>query len=140
VLDLDGWQALRALLPPKERRGLILIDPPFEQPGEFQRLVSGLTDGLRRFATGTYMLWLPIKDQHQVAGFESALRQLGLEKLLWAELHIAPITPQGPLSATALAIVNPPYGLADDLGGLLPFLAERLAASPGSGDWSLGTP
>ena len=140
VLDLDGWQALRALLPPKERRGLILIDPPFEQPGEFERLLSGLTDGLRRFATGTYMLWLPVKDQHQVAGFESALRQLGLEKLLWAELRIAPITPQGPLTATALAIVNPPYGLADDLAGLLPFLAERLAASPGSGDWALGTP
>ena len=137
VLALDGWQALRALLPPKERRGLILIDPPFEEAGEWARLVTGLTDGLRRFATGTYLLWLPIKNQRQVASFAESLRGLALEKVLWAELRIAPVSPIGPLVATALVIVNPPFGLAEQLAELLPFLAERLASEPGSGDWRL---
>jgi len=137
VLALDGWQALRALLPPKERRGLVLIDPPFEEPGELQRLRDGLVDGLRRFATGTYMLWLPIKDQHQIAGFEMAMRELELEKILWVELRVAPIAAVGPLAATALVIVNPPFGLAEDLTVLLPFLADRLASEPGSGGWEL---
>ncbi len=135
VLALDGWQALRALLPPKERRGLVLVDPPFEESGELRRLRDGLVDGLRRFATGTFMLWLPIKDQHQIAGFERALRELQLDKLLWAEVRVAPISPVGPLTACALAIVNPPFGLAEDLAELLPFLAERLATESGSGSW-----
>ena len=137
VLALDGWQAIRALLPPKERRGLVLIDPPFEEPGELDRLIQGVTDGLRRFATGTYLLWLPIKDRRQIAGFQQALRQLALERLLWVELHIAPIAHEGPLTATALAVVNPPFGLQDSLAVLLPFLADRLAIAPGGG-WNLG--
>ena len=139
VLALDGWQALRALLPPKERRGLVLVDPPFEEPGELQRLRDGLVDGLRRFATGTYMLWLPIKDPHQIAGFETAVRELELEKekVLWAELRVGPIAAIGPLAATALVIVNPPFGLAEELAKLLPFLADRLASEPGSGSWRL---
>lgn len=139
VLALDGWQAVRALLPPKERRGLVLVDPPFEQPGELQRLRDGLVDGLRRFATGTYILWLPIKDHHQIAGFETTLRELELEKILWAELRIAPIAAVGPLAATALVIVNPPFGLAEELALLLPFLADRLASEPGNGGWQLRT-
>jgi 23S rRNA (adenine2030-N6)-methyltransferase len=139
VLALDGWQALRALLPPRERRGLVLVDPPFEEPGELQRLRDGLVDGLRRFATGTYMLWLPIKDHHQIAGFETAIRALQLEKILWAELRVAPIAAIGPLAATALVIVNPPFGLAEELAKLLPFLADRLATDPGRGGWQLRT-
>jgi 23S rRNA (adenine2030-N6)-methyltransferase len=139
VLALDGWQALRALLPPKERRGIVLVDPPFEEPRELQRLRDGLVDGLRRFATGTYILWLPIKDQHQIAGFEMAIRELDLEKILWAELRVAPIAAIGPLAATALVIVNPPFGLAEELAVLLPFLSDRLASEPGSGGWQLRT-
>jgi 23S rRNA (adenine2030-N6)-methyltransferase len=136
VLALDGWQAIRALLPPKERRGLILVDPPFEEAGELDRLLTGLTDGLRRFATGTYLLWLPIKDQRPIADFERALKRLSLDKLLWIELRIAPIVPDAPLAATALVVVNPPYRLVEDLSVLLPFLADRLAAAPGGG-WAL---
>ena len=136
VLALDGWQAIRALLPPKERRGLILVDPPFEEAGELDRLVAGLADGLRRFATGTYMLWLPIKDQRQVAAFEQALKQLASGKLLWVELRTAPTAPEGPLTATAVVVANPPYGLAESFSALLPILAERLAVAPGGG-WAL---
>jgi len=136
ILALDGWQAIRALLPPRERRGLILIDPPFEEAGELDRLLTGLTDGLRRFATGTYMLWLPIKDQRPITDFERALKRLSLDKLLWIELRIAPIAPDTPLAATAIVMVNPPYGLTEDLSELLPFLTDRLAIAS-SGGWAI---
>jgi len=136
VLARDGWQAIRSLLPPKERRGLVLIDPPFEETGELDRLISGLADGIRRFATGTYVLWLPIKDPRQIEDFKRKLHQLALAKVLWAELHVAPVMVDGPLTATALVLVNPPYGLSDDLEALMPFLAARLATAPGGG-WDL---
>ncbi|MEZ5818781.1 MAG: 23S rRNA (adenine(2030)-N(6))-methyltransferase RlmJ [Hyphomicrobiaceae bacterium] len=138
VLALDGWQTIRAVLPPKERRGLILIDPPFEEPGELDRLITGLGDGLRRFATGTYMLWLPVKDPSSVAAFRNSLRELGLQKTLWLELRVAPVATIGPLTATALVLVNPPFGLEDDLKVLLPFLADRLAIVAGGGAWEAG--
>jgi 23S rRNA (adenine2030-N6)-methyltransferase len=133
VLALDGWQALRALLPPKERRGLILIDPPFEEPGELERLADGLAEGVRRFATGTYLLWLPVKEPRQVASFRAALERLGLKRLHWVELHTETIATADRLAATALVILNPPFGLEAQLAELLPFLAERLATGPGSG-------
>lgn len=133
VLAMDGWQALRALLPPKERRGLVLVDPPFEEAGELERLIDGLADGIRRFATGTYLLWLPVKAPRQVASFKSALRRLGLEKLLWVELHTEAIATAEKLAGSALVILNPPFGLEDRLAELLPFLAVRLATGPGAG-------
>ncbi|MGE0765752.1 MAG: 23S rRNA (adenine(2030)-N(6))-methyltransferase RlmJ [Hyphomicrobiaceae bacterium] len=136
VLELDGWQAIRALLPPKERRGLVLIDPPFEEAGESERLVTGLRDGMRRFATGTYLIWLPIKHDRQIPSFERTLRQVAPAKVLWIELRVAPIAPDGPLTATALAVVNPPFGLIPDVTVLLPFLSDRLATEPGGG-WDI---
>ena len=136
VMQMDGWQALRALLPPKERRGLVLVDPPFEEAGELERLLEGLADGLRRFATGTYLLWLPVKEPHQVASLKSALRRLGLAKLLWVELHTETIATAERLAGSALVVLNPPFGLEQRLAELLPFLATRLATGPGAG-WEL---
>ncbi len=136
VLAMDGWQALRALLPPKERRGLILIDPPFEEAGEFERLIDGLSEGVRRFATGTYILWLPVKEPHQIASFKAALGRLGLERLLWVELRTEAVATADRLAAAALIILNPPFGLEAQLTQLLPFLADRLATGPGNG-WQI---
>lgn len=132
VLGIDGWQALRANLPPKERRGLILIDPPFEEPGEFDRTRQGLTAGVARFATGTYMIWFPIKDLAAVASFKTALAKLNLPKLLWSELRVVAPTESPGLTATGLAILNPPFTLRDQLQTLLPFLAARLARGKGA--------
>lgn len=136
VLSMDGWQALRALLPPKERRGLVLVDPPFEEPGEFERLVEGLADGVRRFATGTYLLWLPVKEPRRIASLKAAVGRLKLEKLLWVELHSETVATAEKLVGSALIILNPPFGLDLQLGRLLPFLAEHLATGPGAG-WEL---
>ena len=137
VMSRDGWQALRALLPPKERRGLVLVDPPFEAAGELDRLVDGLSEGVRRFATGTYLLWLPLKEPRQVARFRGALAGLRLERLLWLELRTESIDATDRLVSAALVVLNPPFGLEAQLSRLLPFLAERLATGSGAG-WKLG--
>lgn len=133
VLSLDGWQALRALLPPSERRGAVLIDPPFEEAGEFERLTTGLAQATRRFATGIYLVWFPVKDRDAVNRFAGALAAAGYRRALLAELDIGthPENP-GKLRSTGLAVLNAPYKLDETLGDLLPFLAARLQQGPGA--------
>lgn len=131
VLNIDGWHALKSLLPPKERRGVVLVDPPFEEPGELSRMVGALEDAVRRFATGTFVLWYPIKDQRAVFAFRRELVERGLAKLLSAELLVRAADGQG-LAGSGLAILNPPFSLEPKLQVLLPFLANRLAQGPGA--------
>ncbi len=133
VLELDGWQALKATLPPKERRGVVLIDPPFEEPGEFHRLTQGLAAAKQRFATGTFILWFPIKDRMTVAPFRHALDNSGMSKLLWVEFATRTPDAEQKLSAAGLAILNPPFQLEGKLRALLPFLAELMRQGPGAG-------
>ena len=82
AIELDGWLALGAHLPPKEKRGLVLVDPPFEQEGEFDRLVDGLVRAHRRWPGGIYALWYPIKDRAAVARFRAGLKESGIPKIL----------------------------------------------------------
>ena len=82
VIELDGWLALGAHVPPKEKRGLVLVDPPFEKEGEFDRLVEGLRKAHRRWPGGTYALWYPIKDRHAVERFRATLHESGIPKIL----------------------------------------------------------
>jgi 23S rRNA (adenine2030-N6)-methyltransferase len=132
VLNLDGWTTLKSLVPPPERRGVILVDPPFEEPGEFERMRLGLAAAVRRFATGTYILWFPIKDMAPIEALHRGLAAMELPKLLIVELLIrAPRNPDR-LNGTGLVVLNPPYRLEQQLSVLLPFLAERLAQAPGS--------
>jgi 23S rRNA (adenine2030-N6)-methyltransferase len=131
VLALDGWTALKALLPPKERRGLVLIDPPFEEPGEFKRLMHGLVEAHRRFATGTVMLWYPAKDVRTVQTFLRDVAALGIPKLLSAELFVDTPHADGGLVGTGLVILNPPFTLEAKLKDLLPYLATMLARGKG---------
>lgn len=133
VLELDGWTALKSTLPPKERRGLVLIDPPFEEPGEFQRMLAGLTEAARRFATGTVVLWYPIKDIRAVERFRREAAGLGIPKLYAAELTIRAPRTTAELSGTGLLVLNPPFTLPDKLGVLFPWLAKTLAQGSGGG-------
>jgi 23S rRNA (adenine2030-N6)-methyltransferase len=143
VLGLDGWTALKSLLPPKERRAVVLIDPPFEEAGEFERIVYGLANAARRFATGTVVIWYPIKDARAVARFHRDVRELGLSKLYLAELSIRATAVKGELSASGLIVFNPPFTLPAKLGELVPFLASRLAQGRGAAcrlEWLSGDP
>jgi 23S rRNA (adenine2030-N6)-methyltransferase len=127
VIALDGWLALGSQLPPKEKRGLVLIDPPFEEDGEFDRLVAGLAKAHKRFPQGVYALWYPLKDQKERDGFIAALRDTGIAKMLRAEVTVrAPAHPPR-LFGTGMIIVNPPYTLEGELKILLPPLAAILA-------------
>ena len=132
VLAIDGWVALKSLLPPKERRGIILVDPPFEEAGEMERLAAGLSETARRFATGTVLLWLPVKAPGEVARLKAALAAKPYPKLIYAGLAVRTPAPDRKLSATGLVVLNPAYRLADQLRELLPFLAERLGQGPGA--------
>ncbi len=135
VMELDGWVALKAQLPPKERRGVILVDPPFEAPGEHDRLVEALEEGARRFATGIYLLWYPIKDVAQIRAFKRRLAATALPKLMCLELMVREPRDPRQLNGSGLVILNPPYELDAALAVLMPVLVNRLAIE-GSGRWS----
>jgi 23S rRNA (adenine2030-N6)-methyltransferase len=127
VLSQDGWNAIAAHLPPRERRGLVLVDPPFEEGGEFQRLIGALTTFHERFATGILMLWYPIKDLRAVDAFRREVAQVGLPKTLRVELDFAEVRTTTALSGSGLIIVNPPFTLADEMRTILTALAPLLA-------------
>ncbi|MBD9493490.1 MULTISPECIES: 23S rRNA (adenine(2030)-N(6))-methyltransferase RlmJ [unclassified Ensifer] len=126
VTELDGWLALGAHLPPKEKRGLILVDPPFEKEGEYERLVDGLARGYRRFTGGVYCLWYPLKQGAPIKVFHEALKALDIPKMLCAELSVRSDRETTGLSGSGLIIVNPPFTLKSELDLLLPFLKTRL--------------
>lgn len=126
VTELDGWLSLGAHLPPKEKRGLILVDPPFELENEYQRLADGLNKAYRRFSTGTYCLWYPLKKGAPIKDFHERLQSLDIPKMLCAELSVKSDRLDG-LSGSGLIIVNPPYTLKDELHTLLPYLKTMLA-------------
>ena len=132
VVELDGWLALKSFLPFKERRGLVVVDPPFEKPGEFDRIVTGLVQATRRFATATYLVWHPIKDRRDLERFHEALVATGIRRVMTVELATAALRADGPLVANGLVVVNPPWKLAEELDVMLPALAERLATGPGA--------
>jgi len=134
VIELDGWLALGSQLPPKEKRGLVLVDPPFEQEGEFERLIEGLVKAHKRFATGLYALWYPLKDQKERDAFIGGLAETGIPKMLRVELMVrAPAHPSR-LFGTGMILVNPPFTLEGELKLLLPELAKILT-DDGRGGW-----
>jgi 23S rRNA (adenine2030-N6)-methyltransferase len=137
VMALDAWVALRALLPPRERRGVVLIDPPFEETGELERMVAGLAQALERFATGIYIAWYPIKEPKLVRRFREAMAGLGAPKLLGVGLRIEKAVDPERLNGCGLVVVNSPYTLEGDLASILPHLVRRLEARAGAGDWQL---
>ena len=130
VVETDGWAALRAYLPPPERRGLVLIDPPFEQPGEFHRFEQGLIEAYRRWATGIYLFWYPVKDAHETEAFGRRIARLGIPKILRIELAIDAVRADT-LNACAMLLVNPPWTIEGELAVLMPCLAQALGKDSG---------
>jgi 23S rRNA (adenine2030-N6)-methyltransferase len=131
IHHMDGYEALKALLPPPERRGLVLIDPPFEVKDELERLRRGLTRALKRWPTGLFLVWYPIKAGAQIERFHADLTMLGLPPTLAAEIHLHPQPEATGLIGSGLAIINPPWTLEKSLETLLPWLARVLAGDSG---------
>src|SRR5262249_9426965 len=128
AVAIDGWTALKAYVPPRERRGLVIIDPPFEQAEDFMRLAEGLAQAHRKWQTGTYLLWYPTKDRGGPATLARRLRRSGIAKVLRAELLVAPVKDPNRLNGSGLVIVNPPWTLENELAVLLPALAGVLGS------------
>jgi len=144
VVDLDGWLALPAFVPPNERRGLVLIDPPYEDKDEFERLAEGFGEAFAKWPTGSYLLWYPVKSRRatdtlarQVTAATAAARPAG--KVLRLEFSVAPQTAGGPLASSGLLIVNPPWTLLGELKAILPELEKPLGQG-GAGRFRLETP
>ncbi len=134
IHHLDGYQALKALLPPPERRGLVLIDPAFELSDERRRLLDALKEGYRRWATGIFAAWYPIQDRATADEFLRRFKKSGIHNVLAAEFSILDYDGTLRLNGSGMVIINPPWKLEEDLRSLLPWLWEKLAAD-GQGMW-----
>ena len=135
IVGTDGYVALNAYLPPRERRGIVLIDPPFEAPGEAGGIVHALERALRKWPTGAYVAWRPIRDARDDARFLNAVAALGAPNVLRLELDIGPgpigAHGQEPLTRAGLLVVNPPHPLVGEARTLLPWLAQTLGRGEG---------
>jgi 23S rRNA (adenine2030-N6)-methyltransferase len=138
VHHMDGYRALKGFLPPRENRGLVLIDPSYEVKGEYGQAADALVAAQRRWRNGVFALWYPVVERATVAGLEQRLRAAGLPKFTGAELCIADDGAPG-MSGSGLFIVNTPWRLDERLRELLPWLHARLAPS-GAGGWRLDGP
>jgi len=133
---IDAYSALKAYLPPAERRGLILIDPPYEDPNETSRLRDGLANALQRFPGGVYAIWYPIKDRAGAEAFRASMASLPLPATVAAELTIGDDAPgRDRLCGSGMLILNPPWRIEDELtetlGALGPILAQETGARAG---------
>jgi 23S rRNA (adenine2030-N6)-methyltransferase len=130
----DAWEALRALLPPAERRGLILIDPPYENPDDFANLAAGLRAGDTKFATGVFAAWYPIKHRAPIRTFFTAMQETRIRDMLAAELWLRePLNPAR-LNGCGMLVINPPYRFEDEIPLILAALLARLGTGePGAG-------
>jgi 23S rRNA (adenine2030-N6)-methyltransferase len=130
----DAWEALGALLPPPERRGLVLIDPPFEAVDEFARLAAGIVAGWQRFRTGVFAAWYPIKQRAPVRQFLADLRQSDVRDVVAAEFLLREPVDAGRLNGCGLLVVNPPYRFEQESPAILAALLDRLGdREPGEG-------
>ena len=129
---LDGWLALGAHLPPKEKRGLVLIDPPYEVPGEIERIARGLAAAYRRWAGGIYAVWYPIKRPAEREALHAALRETGIPGIVAAEFMREPFTAEPTLVGSGLAVVNPPYTFSNDAARIMAILEQPLAKTTGA--------
>src|ERR1700688_1059304 len=127
VLAIDGWMALNANVPPKERRGLVLIDPPYEDAGDFRRLSGALADAHRKWPTGIYLLWYPIKARDASDALARRLRKLAMPAVLRCEITMGPPRADAALVGSGLIVITPPFKLDADLKVLMPALAEAFA-------------
>ena len=139
VHERDGYEALKGLLPPKERRGLVLVDPPYEsQEREFHAVAEALAAAQRRWPQGVYAAWYPIKRAEPIASFHRSLVTQGVEKALVAELTVHPADSDVGLNGSGMVLLNPPWQLDDELAASLPAVHAALAPEGAGGarvDW-----
>lgn len=132
----NGFQQLKATLPPKERRGLVLIDPPYELKEDYDLVVKAAEEGYKRFATGTYAIWYPVVLRQQTKRIFKGLQASGIRKILKIELAVRPDSDQRGMTASGMAVINPPWTLENQMKAILPYLVKTLVPE-GTGSWTV---
>lgn len=126
VVRENGYQQLKSQLPPASRRGLILIDPPYELKSDYQDVVKGIQEGYKRFATGTYALWYPVVLRQNIKRLVHALEESGIRRILQIELAVRPDSDQRGMTASGMIVINPPWKLEGQMRSVLPWLHQVL--------------
>lgn len=133
---LDGYQSMKAFLPPKKGRGLILIDPAYEEKDELQQIITAMQMALNRFSIGVYAIWFPIKERLVIERFYDELRQLAAQNVLIAELSVSErgidvgVDCEGGLTSCGMAIINAPWRFKEQLNPIMVCLSRILAIDP----------
>ncbi|MCG3730626.1 23S rRNA (adenine(2030)-N(6))-methyltransferase RlmJ [Vibrio cincinnatiensis] len=127
----DGFTRLKASLPPKERRGLVLIDPPYELAKEYRDVVQAIAQSYKRWSTGIYAIWYPVVNRCDIDDMLEGLANLGIRKILQIELGVAPDTNERGMTASGMIVINPPWKLESEMQEILPFLKQAIAPVTG---------
>ncbi len=131
----DGFSRLKASLPPQERRGLVLIDPPYELAKEYRDVVQAIYQSHKRWATGIYAIWYPVVNRCDIDDMLEGLEGLGIRKILQIELGVSPDTNERGMTASGMIVINPPWKLESQMQEILPFLQQAIA--PATGHWKV---
>ncbi len=131
IYKQDGFQRLKASLPPKERRGLVLIDPPYELAREYRDVVTAIAQSHKRWATGIYAIWYPVVNRHDIEDMIEGLAGLGIRKILQIELGVSADTNERGMTASGMIVINPPWKLESQMQAVLPFLKQAIAPVTG---------
>lgn len=133
-IDLqDGFTGLKALLPPPSKRGLVLIDPPYEEKRDYQRVVDTLKESLARFATGTYLVWYPLLQRPEPLQMVAQLKALKPDNWLHVSLTVQTPSADGfGMFGSGMFVINPPWTLPTTLESVMPFLTKTLAQDTGA--------
>jgi len=127
----DGFQRLKGSLPPKERRGLVLIDPPYELAKEYRDVVNAIAQSHKRWANGIYAIWYPVVNRYDIEDMFKGLESLGIKNILQIELGVSPDTNERGMTASGMIVINPPWKLESQMEKILPFLKEAIAPITG---------
>ncbi|ENM3849573.1 23S rRNA (adenine(2030)-N(6))-methyltransferase RlmJ [Vibrio cholerae] len=127
----DGFARLKASLPPQERRGLVLIDPPYELAKEYGDVVRAIAHSYKRWATGIYAIWYPVVNRCDIDDMLEGLQGLEIRKILQIELGVAPDTNERGMTASGMIVINPPWTLESQMQTILPFLKQAIAPATG---------
>lgn len=132
----NGYQQLKSALPPKERRGLVLIDPPYELKEDYDLVVRAIEEGYKRFSTGVYAIWYPVVSRQYVKRIIRGLEQTGIRSILQIELAVRPDAEQRGMIASGMIVINPPWMLETQMKSLLPYLLQALVPEK-TGSWKV---
>lgn len=131
IFKEDAFARLKASLPPKERRGVVLIDPPYELKHEYMDVVKAIKESYKRWATGTYAIWYPVVYRENIDKMLKGLENLGIRKILQIELGVEPDTEERGMTASGMIVINPPWKLESQMKTILPWLQQVIAPNHG---------